>query len=205
MNLFFGDSITAGEGCPASFVPYLGGPLQNYNLGVSGATIGEYSIYPVDGNSLLSLIPQNKMSIERANNIFIEYGINDISAVLCGNATIRQVIIAWVKAFNLIKNINPNVNIYFLSYGTHLVIKDLAECVCTYLNDTYFRDVLHIIFADDFVHYYTLFEESIMRYCKVIHLFDYREYNDINLVQADGIHPTHEGHKYIADCIKKYI
>lgn len=205
MNLFFGDSVTAGEGCSASFVQYLGGPLQNYNLGVSGSTIGEYSIYPVDGYSLLSLIPKNKMSIARAKCVFIEYGINDISAVLCGNATISQVVIAWVKVFNLIKDINPNVNIYFLSYGTHSVIKDLAECVCTYLNDTYFRDVLRIIVEEDFIHYYKLFEQSIMRYSEVIHLFDYQEYNDTKLIQADGIHPTHEGHKCIADKLKQYI
>ena len=66
-NLFFGDSLTSGENNDGkSFVEYI---PHSEKVGVSGTTIGEYSIYPVDGYSLLSQIPRNIEKIKKAEGV----------------------------------------------------------------------------------------------------------------------------------------
>ena len=125
MNLFFGDSLTAGENNNnISFVDYVKG--NTMNLGISGTTIGEYSIYPVDGNSLLGVINRNQNAIKTSDKIFLEYGCNDVAAIMCGFATIQIVTVSLVKAIDWIKQLNPRCKIYFLALGDEGAISTFA-------------------------------------------------------------------------------
>lgn len=137
MNLFFGDSLTAGENNnDTSFVDYVKG--NTMNLGISGTTIGEYSIYPVDGNSLLGVINRNQNAIKYADKIFLEYGCNDVAAIMCGFATIQTVTVSLVKAIDWIKQLNPVCKIYFLALGDEGAINTFAGNECYYLENDYF-------------------------------------------------------------------
>lgn len=63
--VFFGDSLTVGEGNKnISFADLAFQDATKVKLCESGSTVGEYSIYPVDGNSLLSKLFQNVRDVK---------------------------------------------------------------------------------------------------------------------------------------------
>lgn len=69
--LFIVDSFTIGENNNfTSYVQYLDMTYNSTRLGVPGSTIGEYSLYLVDGFSLLSQIDKYKDGISKAHAIF---------------------------------------------------------------------------------------------------------------------------------------
>lgn len=91
--LFIGDSFTAGENNNfISYAQYLDKNYDSTQIGVAGTTIGEYSLYLVDGFSLLSQIQRYKDDISKAGTIFLEYGINDISSMLGNKVSYQQIL-----------------------------------------------------------------------------------------------------------------
>lgn len=202
-NLFFGDSLTSGENNGGkSYVDYIS---NSEKVGVSGTTIGEYSIYPVDGNSLLSLIPRNIEKIKKAENIFLEYGINDSSSIITKYIEGYKVTMSFIKAIDYIKQINPKANIYLLS--AHNAILGFAKTQTKYLNDVYMKGYMeHKFDAEEWAGAYAglhhfVFELSKL---KIIEMFNNEE-EYLDTLDSDKLHPTDEGYQIIASNIKKEL
>jgi len=202
MNLFFGDSLTAGENNnDTSFVNYV--KCNSLNLGISGTTIGEYSIYPVDGNSLLGVIARNQNSIKDADKIFLEYGCNDVAAIMCGFATIQTVTVSFVKAIDWIRQLNPFCKIYFLALGNEGVISSFARNECYYLENAYFSKFDFKFPISVFSDIYNKILTNIDKICDIIYMFDSEVSSD--WLSDDGVHPSNAGHIEIASNIDKYM
>lgn len=202
MNLFFGDSLTAGENNnDISFVDYV--KDSSFNLGISGTTIGEYSIYPVDGNSLLSVIGRTQNAIKRADKIFLEYGCNDVAAIMCGFATIQTVTVSLVKAIDWIKQLNPVCKIYFLALGDEGAISTFAGNECYYLENNYFSKFDFKFPVSVFSDIYNKILTNIDKICDIIYMFDGEVSSD--WLSDDGVHPSNAGHIEIASNINKYM
>lgn len=202
-TVFLGDSFTSGENNDrVSFVDYFSGISRN--LGISGTTMGEYSIYPVDGYSLLSVIGKNEKVISNADIIVLEYGINDTSAIMCGFVTMQKVIVSFVKALDWIKQINPNATIYFLSLSNSSdIIQLFAYAQCWYLKNDYFKFYDFDFPASIWRGNYEVLIEKISKMVTVIPMFDYIEWD--KHIDVDGMHPNNFGYKLIADTLKEYI
>lgn len=193
-SVFFGDSLTAGENNEdISFADYM--PGTTWNFGVSGTTIGEYSIYPVDGHSLLGMIPRAIDRIKDADHIFIEYGCNDVAAIMCGFATVQTVTVSFVKAIDWIKQINPNAQLIFLSYApdNSAPILDLASSECTYLSRDYFKDFDFTFPIGTFQKYYSEIVQNISKICDIMYMFDSDTYSR-DWISDDDVHPNNKGH-----------
>ena len=205
MWLFFGDSLTEGQNCDCSFTDFLA-PKGDVvmNLGVSGTTIGEYSIYPVDGNSLLSMIGRHVDDIKQAKKIFIEYGSNDVSAIMCGFATVQTVIVSLVKALDWIRQINPDSKIYFLQFGDPLVVRNRATRMCDYLQYDYFKQFKFTFPVSVYICTYNEIIDKVRKICDIITIFDAEMISD-EYISDDGIHPNVKGHKRIAFNILEQI
>lgn len=201
--LFFGDSLTEGDNCDTRFTEFLPDEWDIWNFGVSGTTIGEYSIYPVDGNSLLSQIGKNQDMIRYASHIFIEYGSNDISAIMCGFTTIQTVIVSFVKAIDWIKQLNPYVKIYFLTFGEKDVVCDRADRMCNYLKNDYFKSFNFDFPSSIYVKLYNELVDNISKLCGTISIFDSSMIG--KYISDDNIHPDALGHKRIAQHIVEGI
>jgi len=202
MTLFFGDSLTEGSNCEHSFTDYLPKEMNITNAAVSGTTIGEYSIYPVDGYSLLGQIQRNNDIIPVCDTIFIEYGSNDVSAVMCGFATVQTVIVSFVKAVDWIKQLNPNTTIHFLGITDDAIIVNRATKMCEYLKNDYFKSFSFDFPVNIYVAYYKQIIDNISKVCDIITMFDAAMLDDMNsYISNDNIHPNEKGHKRIADNI----
>ena len=202
MNLFFGDSLTAGENNnDTSFVDYARG--NTMNLGISGTTIGEYSIYPVDGNSLLGVINRYQNAIKNADKIFLEYGCNDVAAIMCGFATVQTVTVSLVKAIDWIKQLNPFCKIYFLALGDEGAISTFAGNECYYLENNYFSKFDFKFPVSVFSDIYNKILTNIDKICDIIYMFDGEVSSD--WLSDDGVHPSNAGHIEIASNINKYM
>ena len=202
MNLFFGDSLTAGENNNnTSFVDYV--RENSFNLGISGTTIGEYSIYPVDGNSLLGVINRNQNAIKYADKIFLEYGCNDVASIMCGFATIQTVTVSLVKAIDWIKQLNPRCKIYFLALGDEGAISTFAGNECYYLENNYFSKFDFKFPISVFSNTYNKILTNIDKICDIIYMFDGEVSSD--WLSDDGVHPSNAGHIEIASNIDKYM
>jgi len=200
MWLFFGDSLTEGSNCDYSFTDFIDPIYHPTNLGVSGTTIGEYSIYPVDGHSLLKQIENNKDYIRKANTIFIEYGANDVSAIMCGFATVQTVVVSFVKAIDWIKQINPACRIIFLSFGSEKVIVSNAFNMCKYLEKQYFSKFDFKFPLGVYIDTYKQIISQINKICDIIYMFD-DEMISKDFLSDDNLHPNKEGHVRIANNI----
>lgn len=204
-NLFIGDSITSGENNHGiSYTDYI--PFSE-KIGISGTTIGEYSLYPVDGKSLLSIIPQNIDKIKEAENIFLEYGINDVSSISVGNVRPTQVLIAFNKAMDWIKQINPEANLYFLiGYKCllSLALHNYKYLRCDYMKYYWDKDCID---AKDWANVYVEFLNKVVSPRDDIKIIDMykndKEYRD-NL-DEDDLHPNDNGYRIIANNIQEEI
>lgn len=203
-NLFIGDSITSGENnngiSYADYIPF------SEKIGFSGTTIGEYSLYPVDGQSLLSVIPQNIDKIKDAENIFLEYGINDTSALIVGNVKATQILVSFVKALDYIKQINPNAKLYFL-VGTNALMS-LALNNYKYLKNDYMKFYWtdEVGNARDWAQLYQQFVDVVVSQydITIVEMFkNDKEYRD-NL-DKDNLHPNDKGYQIIAENIQEEI
>ena len=203
--VFLGDSITAGSSSPFSFTEYMDKD-DIYNFGISGTTVGEYSIYPVDGYSLLATydkIPE----LRNADEIFLEYGCNDVSAIMCGFTTLQTVIVSFVKAVDGIRQLNPNAEINFLSiakpYG--IIINEFAKYQVDYLSNDYFKGYDFNFPVNLWAQHYTDFVTGASKRCdKVIPMIEDVHFFD-KYIAEDNLHPNGAGHKVIAQTIQKYI
>lgn len=200
--LFFGDSITAGSSSPISFTDCIKEEVLNF--GISGTTIGEYSIYPVDGYSLLSMY--DKVSgIKTADKIFLEYGINDVSSIMCDFTELQKVIVSFVKALDGITQLNKTADIYFLSISdVDNIIQKYAKLQCDYLSDDYFKGFNFSFPVSKWAGLYISFISAVKTRLKVIPMIENVEFL-YKYISSDNIHPNAAGHKLIAENIKKYI
>lgn len=200
--VFFGDSFTSGENNGnISFTDYISSEFDICNFGISGTTIGEYSIYPVDGNSLLGNIGKHKNIISTADVICLEYGINDTTSVLCGFATQQQVVISFVKAVDWIRQINPNAKIIFLSLSDDKqVIYEYAQLQVKYLTDDYFNGYDFYIPSNLWFTTYLEIIKEISKKCKIINM--YINAYSLDHLSSDNIHPDDYGYQIIAGNIE---
>ena len=207
VNVFFGDSITEGSNCSISFVDYVN-PVSTFeNNGISGTTIGEYSIYPVDGNSLLSVYNKSEL-ITKADMIFLEYGTNDVSAIMCGFTTLQTVIVSFIKALDGIRQLNPNSIITFLAISTdHDIINKHSELQCNYLKNDYFKGYDFQFPVSMCTSLYQQFIKAVSNRVKVIPMIDDISFYDENAecISDDNLHPNRKGHYTIAETIRKYM
>lgn len=195
--LFFGDSITSAENNNYnSFVKKL--KLKKYrNYGVSGTTIGNYSLYPVGETDLLHLTFKYKSRIRKTDYIFIEYGINDIASVVVGYTTLLNVKFDLNKCIDNIMQINPKAKIVYL------VPSDLKSIALRQYK--YLRDYLRIkeektIFINRYI---TGFIELI----KYVNTLSIDVINLIKIedryIDSDNLHPNDEGYQIIANQLKE--
>ena len=199
-TLFFGDSLTAGSNCDCKYTDFLPSGWGVHNHAISGTTIGNYSIYPVDGYSLLDRIEKYRGSIEGADTIFIEYGSNDVSAIMCGFATEQTVIISLVKALDWIKQLNPKAKVIFLIPGTLSVVESIAKSMCNYLENDYFGKFDFKFPVSKYVSIFSSLLENIKKLCQVMYMFDESMLSD-DYISDDNIHPNAKGHRHIAQNI----
>jgi lysophospholipase L1-like esterase len=207
-SIFFGDSITEGSNSAMNFCQYLSQTQGNcFNEGVSGTTIGEYSIYPVDGNSLLEKYKKS-FYLPAVDNIFLEYGINDVSAVMCGFTSLQTVIISFIKALDGIKQVNEKADIKFLALATnHDIIYKHSKLQCDYLKNDYFKGYDFNFPVNICTAYYEQLIEAIGKKIEIIPMIDDMRFFDENAecISNDNLHPNEKGHSIIAENIKKYM
>lgn len=201
--LFFGDSITSAENNGFNgFVEKLN--LSDYeNYGVSGSTIGDYSIYPVFDSHLIKLLQIHKHEIIIADMIFLEYGCNDISAVISGYTTMRRIILDLIKSKDYIMQLNPNIKIFFIGLGN--AAQTLAINQCNYLNSEYLRDLRICIDYNQWLGLYKEFERAVKavipNYLSLLSAQDLTN----NLLDSDMIHPNDAGYQVISDDILQQL
>lgn len=200
MNLlFFGDSLIAGENSQYSFTDCIT-KHRVQNRSVSGTTIGEYSIYPVDGYSLLRQIGKYEEDIKRADFIFLGYGNNDVSAIMCGFATVQTVSVSLIKAVDWISQINKDAHIIFLAPGSKEIIHNRSKAMCEYLELDYFCNFTFKFPVSVYESNYQALLDNVKYTCDILHLFDDDMLENIqDYISNDGIHPNEKGQSRIAD------
>lgn len=207
--LCIGDSLTSGENNDfVSYTKYLQ-ELLPFDLvtrnGVSGTTIGDYSIYPVEPNTdLVSTLRRCKRDVAWANTILIEYGANDASAIMLGNITQAQVLIAFNKALDLISQINPRAKVYFLTMTLAAPSSDYAKFHCQYLKE-YYGNLPANIFPAQWNYYYSFIRDLPKK--KGIPLIPmFKNVKELlGTLSDDKIHPTDAGYRLIAQNIVNYF
>ncbi len=208
MILFFGDSFTSAENNNFNgFVEKLNN--KSYiNLGVSGTCIGDYSLYPVGDTNLINLLYKEEKRIKESSIIFLEYGSNDISSLICNYVSRNQIIIDLKKSLDFIYQINPNIKIYFIDLGSN--IERFARGQVKYLLNDYFKDVNKLLFND--LNEDALINEWINEYKILENVFDLLNIRRINMpilsdadIDKDGIHPNDLGYFKISKELMEVI
>lgn len=210
--VFLGDSITAGENnAGISFVDYYAEFSPDSaitKIACSGTTFGEYSIYPVERHSLSYVIQDRAQDIAGADKIFIEYGLNDVAAIVVGNVSLMQAILAFARCLDAIKQLAPHAEIYFLSLGSSRIAMPHFQAICNYLfgADGYLKSYIsYFQVSDDIVAIrYDALVRAIAKQLPVISMFDSSK-NIVNTFSSDGLHPNDIGHRLIAKNILKYF
>jgi lysophospholipase L1-like esterase len=206
MTLFFGDSFTSGEN--NNFNGYVEKleikDCKNY--GISGTCIGDYSLYPVGNTNLIDILYTKKEEIEKTDTIFLEYGTNDISSIICGYTTLNIVLIDLIKCLDYISQINPKCKIYFLSLGNNLNTFALGQI--DYLKDNYFKSISTLLFSsiNECISKWIYLYNEFLTYVKNtnVEIIEFPTFNK-NELDLDNLHPNDNGYNKIADTIKKYI
>lgn len=201
--LFFGDSITSAENNSFNgFVEKLN--LSNYyNYGVSGTTIGSYSLYPVGNNDLINLLYKHEAEIIECDLLFLEYSSNDVSSVVVGYATLADVTISLVKALDYITQLNPNITICFIGLGVNN--SKIAQGQCEYLNNIYLKNSrLKKISTKAWIKTYYKFERIVKSLIPVYISLTENVLED-TLLDADFMHPNDAGYNLISKDIRKQL
>lgn len=215
MNLLFiGDSITEGQGS-GSYVEYIASRLPGHQvmkLGISGTTIGEYSPYPVEGDSLLWKLKSQEYikAVKDADMIFLEYGANDASALLLELVTARQVSVALVKAVDAIRQLNPNAKLMFLVLSkSRQIVADFANSMVEYLSK-YFAP-LSIDFAGHlgargrkWLESYTFIVWQMSVLLPVVSMIESTSFYKEHTAE-DKLHPNNEGYMIIGQNVLNSI
>ena len=206
MILFFGDSFTSGENNNFNgYVEKL--KINDYkNYGISGTCIGDYSLYPVGNNNLIDILYTKKEEIEKADIIFLEYGANDISSIICGYTTLNIALIDLVKCLDYIHQINPRCKIYFLSLGNNLKTFSLGQI--NYLKDDYFKSISSLLFSsiEECISKWIYLYNEFLSYVRNtnIEIIEFPTLNK-NELDLDNLHPNDNGYNKIADTIKNIL
>ena len=204
--LFVGDSFTAGENNNfISYVQYIDKSYDSTQIGVPGTTIGEYSLYLVDGFSLLSQIDKCKDDISKADTIFLEYGINDISSMIGNKVSYQQILAALDKAISALNHINPNAKIKFLVLSLYNeVIISYANNHHEYLTKDFYpdQDINHIkqMWADNYFKLIKDISNRLETIPMILNLNQLKKY-----FAKNTMHPSKEGYKIIANNINSYL
>ena len=196
--LVIGDSMVSGENNKGkSFADYLSVSGSVIKVGVSGTTLGEYSLYPVEGYSLLAQIKRYEIAVKQADVILLHYGVNDASALLLGNTTTKQVIVSLVKALDYIAQLNPKAVVKFLTLSlAGEVMKPYAKLHCMYLRRYYDGYDLPIEWKKWF-EAYSSFIDIVEKRLEIIPLVNSYEWM-IEYLDEDEIHFKDEGYRDIA-------
>ena len=204
--LFVGDSFTAGENNNfISYVQYIDKSYDSTQIGVPGTTIGEYSLYSVDGFSLLSQIDKYKDDISKANTIFLEYGINDISSMLGNKVSYQEILDTLDKAISALNHINPNANIKFLVLSLdNEVIISYANNYHEYLTKDFYpdQDINHIkqMWTDNYIKLIKDVSNRLETIPMILNLNQLKKY-----FAKNSMHPSKEGYKIIDNNINSYL
>lgn len=204
--LFIGDSFTAGENNNfISYAQYLDKNYDSTQIGVAGTTIGEYSLYLVDGFSLLSQIQRYKDDISKAGTIFLEYGINDISSMLGNKVSYQQILDKLDQAISTLNQINPNAKIKFLVLSLdNEVIISYANNHHEYLTKYFYpdQDINHIkqMWADNYIKLIKDISNRLETIPMILNLNQLKKY-----FAKNTMHPSKEGYKQIANNINLYL
>ena len=204
--LFIGDSFTAGENNNSiSYVQYLDKTYNSTQIGVPGSTIGEYSLYSVDGFSLLSQIQRYKDDISKADTIFLEYGINDISSMLGNKVSYHGILDTLDQAISTLRQINPNAKIKFLVLSLdNEVIISYANNYHEYLTKDFYpdQDINHIkqMWADNYIKLIKDVSNRLETIPMILNLNQLKKY-----FAKNTMHPSKEGYKIIANNINSYL
>ena len=196
---FFGDSLTVGEGNKnISFADLAFRDATKVKLCESGSTVGEYSIYPVDGNSLLSKLFQNVRDVKNSDLIVLEYGVNDASAVLAENATYRKVILSVVKALDFIKQ-NSNAKVMWLR--PFLPFSFYSNNQVSYVFNEYCKGIF-TSHREDWAYIFNNFYNDICKIVPVVAGIDSESVLQ-SVIIKDKIHINMNGHKILAKKLEK--
>lgn len=208
MNIiFYGDSLTSGENNQfVSYVHYFEEALTDkvdnlnvFNQGISGSTIGDYSIYPVINGDLLHQLANTSLkSLSEADYIFLEYGINDSTAIVSRYVSIEHVLIDIIKCEDFIHQINAKCKIYFVAFSGSIV-DDFANSQHLYLKNNYLK---HIDELKPSSYEIKRLYNTIVKVASDI--FDRTLFIDLDIdMDKDGLHPNNEGYMKIGEELAK--
>jgi len=204
--LFIEDSFTAEENNNSiSYVQYLNKDYDSTPIGISGTTIGEYSLYLVDGFSLLSQIDKYKEKIVNADTIFLEYGINDISSMLGNKVSYHGILDNLGQAIFALKQIHPTAKVKFLVLSLdNEVIISYANNHHEYLTKDFYldQDINHIkqMWADNYIKLIKDISNRLETIPMILNLNQLNKY-----FVKNSMHPSKEGYMIIASNINSYL
>lgn len=206
--VFYGDSLTSGEN--NNFVSYVDKlKTKGYDalkIGVSGTTLGEYSLYPVEGYSLA--LQLKGQEFKDAKYVFLEYGLNDAAAISADQVTIVQAILELRKRVDYIRQNSPDTKIVFLSVGSKKHMAQFAFTQEHYLLKDYLKEMREFFPNISTINLANVYEQ-ICKYAKiycdyVCHMF--REEQDFGpFIDSDYLHPNDKGYEMIAENISSFI
>ena len=199
--LFIGDSFTEGQNNSGKgYAHYMNEYIDGEVLidGISGTTVGSYSIYPVNRYSLLSRLDRIDYKVSLADVIVLEFGINDISAVTAGNATYRQVLLAFISAIDAIRQLNPKASLYILHLGGDDVIRAASRFNACYMNREYFSKYPVRVTERKWARLYRRLVRDLCSFSLwPVRMFrnaeEYTQHMDV-----DRLHPNAAGYKIVA-------
>lgn len=195
--IFFGDSLSVGtNNNDYSYVDILAesGLFESVQkCAYGGATVGPYSPYGDDVNDhcLINQITRYSEDIKRADIIFLEYGANDRNALIengtwLGYASDSEndtTMCGYTrKALKAIRSLNKKARLIWLSND---------RWHGEYVSSEVFTDEDYLICLEGSL--YKILPEYNCSSIDLTEGFDYFQY-----VTSDGIHPTTEGHRMIA-------
>lgn len=191
----FGDSV--GEGANNDNYSYVDMLRESglfssvVNACVGGAGIGSYD--GTGGYDLMSQIERYSSDVADADIILLEYGGNDVSAVMDGNVqmgtvyddkTATTVCSCVQKALERIYELNPSAKIHWVN----VMPTDW--------------DYVNMIGGDDFADNTMLFMATALRKCAVAGMYIIQApFMAYQYISSDNVHPNTDGHKYITALI----
>lgn len=206
--VFYGDSLTSGEN--NSFISYVDKLRDKFpsneiiKFGVSGTTTGEYSLYPVEGDSLISQLHRTVLTFKDCDLIFLEYGINDVSAIVCGKTSLTNVLLEFRKCVDFIRQNNSRCKIIFLTVAD---VSLMSELQYKYLSEDYLADVRDLVYID-----YSSWSKiyiSICSFAKKLCDYVFELYpvglDMRNFMDTDNLHPNDAGYDEISKHIELLI
>lgn len=204
--LFYGDSLTSGENNNfVSYVDYFKSELVDkvdslniINKGISGTTFGDYSIYPVTNGDLLHRLMDTPLeTISKADYIFLEYGLNDSTAIASRYTSIEHVLISLVKCEDFIRQLNLNCKICFIAFDGQFLERLIAGQT-KYLKQDYLKCI-----PDTSITNSSILDAYTTISSVAYSVFDQVASIDVDIddsyIDDDGLHPNDAGYRYIGE------